>query len=141
MKYHYLATLEKDPGGGYLASFTDVPEAIAHGRTRADAIFNSVDALFCGLLTYYERGLAMPQPAATSGAEISLPGHQALKLAVLDAFTAAEISKTELARRLEKSEGEARRILNPDHATKTPMLEAALAVLGKRLVISIEEAA
>ena len=40
-----------------------------------------------------------------------------------------------LARRLGKDEKLVRRILDPDHATKLDMLEATLAVLGRRVII------
>ena len=34
-----------------------------------------------------------------------------------------------------------RRMLDPDHATKAERLQAALAVLGKHLVIAVQDAA
>ncbi|MBF0136367.1 MAG: hypothetical protein H7833_09515 [Magnetococcus sp. DMHC-1] len=40
-----------------------------------------------------------------------------------------------------RDEKEARRILDPRHGTKLPLLEQALFVLGKRLVVSIQDAA
>ena len=42
------------------------------------------------------------------------------------------------ARRYEKK---VRRMLNPTHPTKLPRIKEALDVLGKRLVVSVEEAA
>jgi antitoxin HicB len=45
------------------------------------------------------------------------------------------------ARRLGNDEKEVRRILDPRHPTKLPALTEALHVLGKRLVIAVEEAA
>ena len=65
----------------------------------------------------------------------------AAKLAVLEAFAEADISKTELARRLDKDEKEVRRILDPRHPTKLPTLMDALRALGKRLVVAVEKAA
>jgi antitoxin HicB len=65
----------------------------------------------------------------------------AAKLALLDAFKAAGIKKSELGRRLGKDEKEIRRILDPKHPTKLPAMVEALRALGKRLVVSVEEAA
>ena len=65
----------------------------------------------------------------------------ALKLAVIEAFIAAGISKSELGRRLGKGETEARRILDPDHPTKLVALQAALRLLGKQVVVSVRDAA
>jgi antitoxin HicB len=62
------------------------------------------------------------------------------KLAVLEAFGAAGISKSELARRLGKDEKEVRRMLDPRHPTKLPALTAVLRALGKRLVVGVVEA-
>jgi antitoxin HicB len=64
----------------------------------------------------------------------------AAKLAVLEAFADAGISKSELGRRIGRDEKEVRRILDPLHPTKLPLLSAALAALGRRLVVGVEEA-
>jgi antitoxin HicB len=65
----------------------------------------------------------------------------AAKIAVLEAFADAGISKAELARRIGKDEREVRRILDPMHATKLGALRAALSALGRRLVVGVEKAA
>jgi antitoxin HicB len=65
----------------------------------------------------------------------------AAKLAVLEAFRDAGITKAELARRLDKDEKEVRRILDPRHSTKLPALTEALHALGRRLVVAVEKAA
>ena len=46
-----------------------------------------------------------------------------------------------LAARLECDEKEVRRMLDPRHPTKLPRIEQALVALGKRLVVSVEDAA
>lgn len=48
-------------------------------------------------------------------------------------FEAAGISRGELARRMAVSEGEVRRLLNPDRGTQSAMLVKALDVLGWRI--------
>jgi len=140
MQYIYNARLEKDPDGGFFVSFADIPEALASGKTKEAALAEAALALGQGLRTYAERGIAMPAPKAKAGVPIGLSTQDSLKLATLDAFVEAGISKTELAARLGKKEGEARRILDPDHTTKAATLDAALKVLGKRAVISFEAA-
>jgi len=72
--------------------------------------------------------------------EISVATDVAAKLAVLESFAAAGITKSELARRIGKDEKEVRRILDPKHPTKLPALTAALRALGKRLVVGVAEA-
>ena len=81
--------------------------------------------------------------AKTSGKKlvpVTVAPGVAAKLAVLESFIAAGITKSELARRLGRDEKEVRRILDPRHATKLPALTAALRALGKRLVVGVTEA-
>jgi antitoxin HicB len=141
--YAYRALFEPgDRRGNIVVSFPDVPEAITQGRGDADARALAEEALGLALLTYLKHGLALPKPRAKGRnlVEIAVAPDVAAKLAVLEAFKAAGISKSELARRLDKDEKEVRRILDPKHATKLPALTAALRALGKRLVVGVMEA-
>jgi antitoxin HicB len=51
------------------------------------------------------------------------------------------ITNVQLARKLRCDEKEVRRMLDPRHPTKLPRIEEALDVFGKRLVVSVEDAA
>jgi antitoxin HicB len=140
--FMYSALIEPGDEDGLVVSFPDVPEAITQGDDLDDAIAMAEEALGLALLTYPERGLPLPR-AKTKGKEfiaIAPEPDVAAKLAVLEAFRAAEISKSELARRLGKDEKEVRRILDPAHATKLRPLTEALRALGQRLVIGVEAA-
>jgi antitoxin HicB len=142
--YAYRALFEPgDRRGNIVVSFPDVPEAITQGRGEADARAMAEEALGLVLLAYLERGTALPKPRAKGRklVEITVAPDVAAKLAVLEAFAAAGISKSELARRVGKDEKEVRRILDPRHPTKLPALVAALRALGKRLVVGVAEAA
>jgi antitoxin HicB len=141
--YAYRALFE--PGGrrgNVVVTFPDVPEAITQGRGVADARAMAEDALGLVLLTYVERGVPLPKPRAKGRAlvEIAVAPDVAAKLAVLEAFKAAGLSKSELARRIDKDEKEVRRILDPRHPTKLPAPTAALRALGRRLVVGVMEA-
>jgi antitoxin HicB len=140
--FTYRAVLEPGEETGVLvASFPDVPEAITEGRGEGDALTQAEEALGLALLTYPLRGLPLPAAQAHRGHSVTVSAEVAAKLAVLEAFEAAGISKSELARRLGVGENEARRILDPMHATKLPRLTAALAALGRRLVVGVEDRA
>lgn len=141
MRYIFPAQLEDDPDGGFLVTFPDVPEAITHGLDRPTALAYASEALGLALRGYLVRGDALPTPQAADGVPVEVDPQDALKLAVVEAFNASGLSKSELARRLGRSEGEARRILDPDHASKLDMLQAALAVFGKRIIVEVAEAA
>jgi antitoxin HicB len=143
MLYSYLADIRPDPDGGYLVTFPDVPEAITAGADIVEAKHNAVEALGLALRGYLVEGRHLPPPAARGKHLVPIPleAGTALKIAVIEAFRTAGISKSELARRVGKAETEAHRILDPDHATKLASLEMALAALGKQVVISIQDAA
>ncbi len=140
MQYAYAAKLEPEDGG-FLVTFADVPEAITQGDDWQDAIASAQEALSLALRGIVGSGRELPEPKASDGVFISVDPEVAIKLAVVDAFRKSGISKSELARRLGKSEGEARRILDPDHGTKLGQLNEAMRVLGKDIVISVHEAA
>ncbi|PIT67998.1 type II toxin-antitoxin system HicB family antitoxin [Bartonella tribocorum] len=142
MEYMYQAKFETDPDGGFVVTFPDVPEAITAGENRAEALENAVEALGLALRSYSMRGLPLPVPQQYKGlVEVTVDAWNALKLAVVEAFNEANITKTELAHRLGKKETEARRILDPNYPTKLQTLEQALSILGKQVVITIKDAA
>jgi len=141
-KFEYAAEFEPgDKLGVIVVTFPDVPEAITEGISKDDATRQASDALGVALLSYPLRGLPIPKARARTGNKVSVPADIAAKLAVLDAFTVSGLSKSELARRLKKDEREIRRILDPMHATKLTTLVEVLGVLGKRMVVGIQEAA
>ncbi|WP_269932491.1 type II toxin-antitoxin system HicB family antitoxin [Aminobacter sp. HY435] len=143
MDYIYGAKIEADPEGGFLVTFPDVPEAITSGETMAEARASGAEALGLALRGVAAMGRPLPKPqSADQGlVSIAVAPDTALKLAVVEAFAQSGISKRELARRLNKAETEARRILDPDHPTKLPVLQATLALLGKEIVVSVRDAA
>jgi antitoxin HicB len=141
--YVYRAEFERGSRRDYVVSFPDVPEAITQGHDMADARAMAEEALGLVLLTYLEHGMPLPKPSAKGRelVEVSVAPEVAAKLAVLEAFQSARITKSEFARRIGKDEKEVRRILDPKHATKLPALTTALRALGKRLVVGVAEAA
>jgi antitoxin HicB len=141
--YAFRALFEPgDRRGSVVVTFPDVPEAITEGRSETDARAMAEEALGLVLLSYLQRGKPLPRPRAKGRnlVAISVAPDVAAKLAVLESFAAAGISKSELARRIGKDEKEVRRILDPKHPTKLPALTAVLRALGKRLVVGLTEA-
>lgn len=141
--YAYRATFEPgDRRGTIVVTFLDVPEAVTQGRGEADARAMAEEALGLALLSYLQRGKPLPKPRGKGGSrvDIAVAPDVAAKLAVLESFAAAGITKSELARRIGKDEKEVRRILDPKHPTKLPALTAALRAMGKRLVVGVMEA-
>jgi len=123
-----------------VASFPDVPEAITEGDGIEDARRMAADALGTALLAYVRADRPLPRASrASKNAEtIAVEPEVAAKLALLIAFADAGMSQREFARRLGKDEREIRRIFDPMHPTKIGALDAALKVLGRRLVVGVE---
>lgn len=141
--YAYRAQFEPgDRRGNIVVTFPDVPEAVTQGRSEADARAMAEESLGLALLSYLQRGEPLPRPRAKGRGlvDIAVAPDAAAKLAVLESFAAAGITKSELARRIGKDEKEVRRILDPKHPTKLPALTEALRALGKRLVVGVMEA-
>jgi antitoxin HicB len=141
--YVFKAVIEPGDRSGFVVSFPDVPEANTQGDSMDDARAMAEEALGLALLTYLVRDLPLPKSRARGHefVPIAVAPDVAAKLAVLEAFGEAGVSKAELARRLGKDEKEVRRILDPRHPTKLPTLTATLRVLGKRLIVGVEKAA
>ena len=138
--YSFRVLLQNDPDGGMLATFPDVPEAIAHGRDREAALNAAREALAVALFGYLAEERKLPSAKRKSGALVSPQATDILKIAVVEAWQESGLSKSEFARLLSVDEKEARRILDPDSATKTDRLEKALSVLGRKLRIAVEAA-
>ncbi|HKH33944.1 MAG TPA: type II toxin-antitoxin system HicB family antitoxin [Beijerinckiaceae bacterium] len=141
--YMYDARIEPGDEGGEVVTFPDVPEAVTEGNDRGEALSMAADALGVALLTYARQGRALPERRVRGRGlvPVAIEPDVAAKLAVMEAFSRARITKTELAARLGKDEREVRRILDPKHPTKLPALQAALTALGRRLIVGVEEAA
>jgi antitoxin HicB len=70
-----------------------------------------------------------------------LPPQVVAKLAIYQAMRAPGLSQAALAERLGCDPRQVRRLLDLDHRSRLDQLEAALAALGKRLVLDVEDAA
>jgi len=142
----YLATLTPDPtDDGFVVTFQDVPEAITQGDDLADALAQASDALEEAIAGRIRRGDPIPEPSAETGPGrfvVPVPALTAAKAALYLALREAGITKSELAARLSCDEKEVRRLLDPTHLSKLPRIQAALAVLGKRIAVRlVDEAA
>jgi len=133
-----LTFTEED--GDIVVRSADMPELLTSGSTDQEAMELAEDALAVVLLAYLEKGRPLPaaRAALVAGERlVVVPAATAAKIAVIQAFQAAGISKSELARRLGVGENEARRILDPDHATKLDKLDAAARALGRRINVEL----
>ncbi len=97
-------------------------------------------ALAVALFGYLKVDGRLPRSKRRQGRQIAPHATDILKIAVVEGWLASGMSKSEFARRLGVDEKEARRILDPDAATKADRLEDALGLLGRKLHIAVEAA-
>lgn len=140
VEFVYPAKFARDrKDGGFVVSFRDVPEAI----TQADSLPQCLDAAAGALQAAIEGrimdGLEIPVASRAKRGErlVAVPIQTALKAALYIAMRERGITRVELARRLRIDEKEARRMLDPHHATKAERLEQALAVLGRHAELRV----
>ena len=97
------------------------------------------DKIVAAIEARIEDGLDIPLPTRPRKGEhlASLPIGTAMKAALYQAMREQGVTKAELARRMALDEKEARRMLDPRHATKVPTLERALHMLGKRVELVV----
>lgn len=128
--------------GDFVVRSRDLPELLTAGSTHAEALELAEDALAVVLLTYMEKGQAVPAPSAAEPGEevVAPPAPVAAKLAVWQAFKEAGISKSELARRMDVAEGEVRRVLDPNYGSKLDRLDQAARALGRRISVQLVDA-
>jgi antitoxin HicB len=132
-----------DKPGVLVITFRDVPEAITQGKGEKDALWQAGDCLEEAIAGRIADGREIPKASRAARGErlIPIPAPMAAKAALYLAMGDAGISNVQLARKLGCDEKEVRRMLDPRHPTKLPRIKEELDVLGKRLVVSVEEAA
>ena len=137
------ATLESDQDGRYVVVFPDFGWGATDGETRVKALAEARDLLRELIATTMREGgdLPVPSPASERRPMIVPPVQIALKAALYEAWRQAGISQRHLARNLNVAESEVRRMLNPDHGTKAATIDRAMRQLGKRLTVTVGEAA
>jgi len=135
--------LPEEDGRGFHVRFPDLPEALTGGDDLEDTAVQATDCLAEAIAGRIVRGDVIPKPSKAKRGQhlVSDPLSLAPKLALYLALRERGMRKTELAKRLGVSETVVRRLLDPKHDTKPEKVQAALAALGKRIVVSFEDAA
>jgi len=135
----YTVKIEKD-GDGYMASFPDVPEALTGGDTLKETLKLAEDALLAAVGIYMDQRKAVPlpkTPAPKGGHSIHLPETMQAKVLLWNEMVKKKISKTDLAKRLGKTEGYVRHLLDPYHNVTIKSLSEAARALEKRIAMEL----
>jgi len=135
----YPVILTKD-GDSIIAEFPDVPEAMTVGSNEDNALTWAQDALVVALSGYLDERRDIPKPSKQrSGQEkIALPPMVASKLAIYQAMRDQGVTQAKLAEDLHCDARHIRRLLDLDHHSRLDLIDDALHVLGKKLVVDIQ---
>ncbi len=141
--FMYPAKFSTGPDGRVLVEFVDLPRVATDGKNLQEAFEEAIDALGSDLSIRLSRHEEIPAPSAAKRRQrlVPVPWWLTPKLALYLAMRAEGMPNAVLARRLKVNERVVRRMLDPSHETKAEKIQAALAALGKRLVMDVEDAA
>ncbi len=143
MKLEYPVELSLQNDGSYLVLFPDIPEALTDGETNEEALSEAEDCLIAALGGYINDRRNIPKPSLPQKGQktIRVSPLAAAKLVLYQAMRDAKITRVELGNRLGVSEGSVRRLLDLDHRSHIGQVDAALTLLGKHLVVEVQDAA
>ncbi len=137
----YGVAIRRD-GTDHVVTVRDLPSVVTSGDSLDDALAQARDAIEIDIGFLIAKNRPIPVPSAVLDGEhpVGLPARMAFKVAIYEAWREAGLTKSELARRMGRSETEARRILDPGHGTKIDQLEEAAKALGKRITLALTAA-
>lgn len=139
MNLDYPVTLKADSNGTILVTFPDVPEGHTFGDDEGEALLRAQDALETALEFYTDEAADLPKARKPKrGQRTVRPSAQAgIAFSIYQTMRDQGVRKAELARRMGWHMPQVDRLLNPHHASRLDQAEAALAALGKQLVVQL----
>lgn len=141
--YDYAIRFEEDGTAPGVAVFCrDLPQLNSYGDNREHAISEAIDAIETTLSLYADQRWVIPEASPVKEGEvvIHLPAVTVAKIALWNEMMARGMRKADLCRLLGVSQTQGDRLVDFLHTSKMEQLESALAVMGKRLSISVEAA-
>jgi antitoxin HicB len=136
----YPVILERDDNDTILVRFPDFPEAHTFGDTKDEALARAIDALATVIDAYIKDKREIPLPSAlVARHRVTMPALVAAKVRLYEIMRAQKLGKAELARRLDVHLPQVDRLLAMTHGSHLGQLENAFRVLGKRLVVGVED--
>jgi antitoxin HicB len=138
--YRFPASFEpQEEDGGFVVRFRDLPEIVTQGDSLEEARLSAADALEEAVAGRIVDRAAIPIASDPRQGEclIELTASMAIKAAFYEATIS--MRRAELVAKLGIDEKELRRLIDPRHASKLNRVEKLLALLGKRLSVSVED--
>jgi antitoxin HicB len=143
LMFSYPATFRKDSARRILVRFPAFPRSATDGANLTEAMSEAIDCLGSRIAFLLAHKQEVPKPTALKRGQklVPVPLWIAPKLALYWRMGELGLNNAELARRLGVHETIIRRMLDPDHATKAEKLQAAVELLGQKVVLAVEDAA
>ena len=137
----YPVRVDQEADGGYVVTLPDIGYGATQGDTLVEALHQAEDLLEEAILGVMANDEDVPLPSPARGRPVvGLPALTAAKFELYRAMRATGLSKDELALRLGWSPSQVKRLFDGRHSVRLDHIEAALAALGRRLVITSEAA-
>jgi antitoxin HicB len=138
----YPLIIEPDDNETLLVTCPDLPEVTTFGEDEEDALQRAGDAIEEALAARMARRENIPSPSPLRGRKsASLPPLTVAKVGLYQAMRVAGIGKAELGRRLGWHGPQIDRLLDLNHHSKIEQIDQALRVVGKVLVVSVQDQA
>jgi len=141
--FAYPAVFSHDEDGRSLVSYPDFPTSHTDGSDAHEAMEEAIDCLGSSIAFAMADKAIVPKPSRLKRGQklVPVPLWIVAKLALYWAIRELGVSQSDLARRLHVRETVVRRMLDPNHNTRPEKIQAALEILGKRVVMAYDGAA
>lgn len=140
----YPVILDPDEKSGYTVLFPDLPYGVTQGETVAQCLERAREVITLVLEDVLAENRPIPPARRRRGEKIyyvALPALESAKVELYELMRSMGVTKAGLARRMKVHRQQADRLLDLRHASHLDQVEAAFAALGKRLNITVEDAA
>ena len=143
MRYAYPCALQGNDhdGDGFVVTFPDLRGAVTGGLTFKESIILAEDCLVVALAYYVDSDQELPAPSPWAEGQ-ELIGVQPAIAAQLDLYTAMRrqnLTRADLAKRLNLSQPAVQRLLALDYRTPITQIRRALAALTQETASDIAE--
>lgn len=124
--------------GGFFVQFVDLDDTFTEGETMEEALFNASEVLSVMLAFKLDNEQEIPSPGKRVKGAVYIAPDAKTQAALLLRHARGSRTFSDLARALETSWPQAKRLEDPHHWPSLKTLDRAARVLGKRLVLSLE---
>ena len=138
----YPIVLAADDNGTLLVTCPDLPEVTTFGEDEADAVLRAGDAIEEALAARIAHREEIPVPSPSHGRlTVALPALATAKVELYRTAREQRVNKAELVRRLGVHGPQIDRMFDLRHRSKIEEIDRAFRTMGKRLEITVRDAA